>query len=420
MHKLSLPSVALMALALSACQNSDEPQATTSPTTATGVFKDHNVSGATYVSGRQTGITGTNGSFTYEAGNTVTFSVGGVTLGTANGGAVVTPVDLVTNASANSPQVRNIVRFLMMLDSDADPGNGIQISSAVRTLANSWGQVDFNSANLDTEPGLASIIAQVASVNPSTPSLPNNQTAQAHIESTLFCINAGAYIGTFTGSEQGRFGFRVDALNNQVNVISFRTLPVSATPITLTGDKNINPAFFAITPSYLKAFVSGRLDIDDLNSNADVTEIETTYTGRFPTARSVNEGDFSSIDSVNGSWSNNIAGTLGTFSGSRIGGASNTPYRFATNYTANSGPADAGLYTFDINGSNVTGVAYSVVNNTQENLSGTLTGTSLVVNTTSGITITATLDTSAGTIANGRWNGAGASGTFTGNGCRLN
>ena len=52
----------------------------------------------------------------------VTFSVGGVALGTVAAEEVITPVDLVPDGTTDTPAVQNIVRFLMMLDDDGDPG----------------------------------------------------------------------------------------------------------------------------------------------------------------------------------------------------------------------------------------------------------------------------------------------------------
>ncbi len=86
-----------------------------SVTTASGVFKDSNVSGMSYTSGGQIGTTGTDGSFTYEVGQAVTFSIGGVTIGSTTGQSVVTPVDLIPDGSSSTLQVLNIVRFLLML-----------------------------------------------------------------------------------------------------------------------------------------------------------------------------------------------------------------------------------------------------------------------------------------------------------------
>lgn len=411
MHKLTLAATIAAALALTGCHSEDEQTTESSPTIATGVFKDSNVSGLNFISGDQSGTTGTNGSFSYEVGNTVTFSIGSVTLGTAIGGSVVTPIDLITNGSIDSPQVENIIRFLLLLDSDLDWTNGIQISSAVRSLANNWPQVDFNNTDLPAE--LASIASQVASVHPGA-SLPDGPTASTHFETTLGCIYAGAYKGTFSGTDQGRVALRVNApttaFNREVNVITFSTIDSSIT--TLSGESSIDPAFFPVTANYSRAFASGRLASGS---------VETLYSGYFTTP-----------NAVEGRWQNNANGKQGEFSGTRIGGSSDAMYRFTANYISTAGAPDAGLFTFDINGTgttlNVSGVAYSQVSDSQVALSGTLntilSNSNLIATTANGVTITATADLAAGTLVGAGptpWdNGAGNSGTITGNGCRLN
>ncbi len=388
MHKLSLSAATLMVLALSGCNDGDNPnnEAAAAPVIKTGSFKDSSVAGLTYVSVGQsitTGITGSNGSFTYEDGSIVTFSIGGVTLGSAMGEDIVTPINLINNSSSESPQVQNMVRFLVMLDADADPSNGIQISTAVRTLADNWGPVNFTSIDLATD--LASIISNVASVNPITPVLLSKPAARAHIESTLQCINAGVYRGTYTGDDQGTLGLIISSNPNGVDGTIYST--ISKNSIALTSSSNV-------TPDYIRAFTS-------INSTSGHNYI----------------GGFDADNTVSGRWTNSIFGDTGSFSGTRIGGAGTAAYRFSSQYTG----SDTGLYSFDIdNSGNVSGAAYSVINNEQVTLSGTLTGTALTVTTANNVTITATLDTSAGTIASGVWSGNGNSGTFTGSGCSLN
>ncbi|HEY0894704.1 MAG TPA: hypothetical protein VGE32_16700, partial [Cellvibrio sp.] len=116
-----------------------------------GQLKDTNIAGVHFVSGGQSGTTNTSGTFSYEQGASITFSIGGITLGATTGKAVITPIDLIANGSADHLAVQNMVRFLLMLDSDGYAQNGIQISSAVQTAATGWTQIDFNSANFSTD-----------------------------------------------------------------------------------------------------------------------------------------------------------------------------------------------------------------------------------------------------------------------------
>lgn len=381
MFKKSIIAISV-ALTVSACGGGSSD--TGGVTTATGQFKDSNTAGISYVSGGQSGITGSDGSFTYEVGNTVTFTIGGVTIGSANGKPVVTPIDLVPGGSSTSVEVQNIVRFLMMLDDDGDPSNGINISASVQAIAETWSLVDFSVADLAAE--LTSIISDAASADAGVHTLPDASTARAHLEATLLCSYAGAYKGTYSGGDNGNFGFLIDASNGNVVGVSYSVpddeyIGLSGTsPISL--DQNV-------------AFVSGD------------TEAGSTFSGQF-----------TSVTEVAGSWQNTFFSINGSFSGSRIGGALDAQYRFTGNYIGN----DFGLFSFDVNESNnVTGIAYSVAGDELLTVSGTVSGTTLTATASDETAITGTLNTETGALS-GTWNDSveNLSGTFSGSGCKLN
>ena len=160
--------------------------------TATGVFKDANVSGMSFESGGENGETDANAMFTYEVGQDVIFSVGGVIVGSAAGAATVTPLDLVPGSDNATTEVVNIVRFLLMLDTDGDPTNGISISEAVRTAAENWTAIAFDDADFDN--AIATFISDAASVDGTPHILPTIADARAHFDSSLICIAAGENI----------------------------------------------------------------------------------------------------------------------------------------------------------------------------------------------------------------------------------
>ena len=380
-HKSAMIS-AVIALSLVGCSDSDDSD----DKTATGIFKDSNVAGVSYVSGEQSGITESDGSFTYETGSTVSFSIGGVEIGSAQGNSIITPVDLVTNGSSDSTQVQNIVRFLMTLDSDGDPENGLSIASAVRTAASSWEQVNFSGS--DFENVMSTIVTSAQAVDSSgSYSLPSAAEAKSHIETTLLCAYSGAFKGTYSGGDSGTWGFLVDASNGNVEGVAYSTAEEEI--ISLTGN---TPVSFNQT----RSFVSG-----DTSTGA-------SFSGRFP-----------SSDTVSGSWENSTFALSGDFSGTRIGGSVKAKYRFTGHYTG----SDYGLFSFDIDDANkVTGVAYSIVEDELHSVTGDLTNTLLLAESSSGAAITATLDTANGTISNAEWvlSSESAEGSFTGSGCKLN
>ncbi|MCU7862304.1 MAG: hypothetical protein KZQ86_21315, partial [Candidatus Thiodiazotropha sp. (ex Lucinoma kastoroae)] len=369
----------------------------TTPTTATGVFKDNNVSGVTYTSGAQSGTTDSDGSFTYEVGQPVSFNLGDVTLGSATGKSVITPIDLVAGGSSSSAEVLNLVRFLLMLDTDGDSSNGITISSAVQAIAENWSAVDFTTTNLSSE--LVTIISDVTSADGTSHTLPSTNTAQNHLESTLLCVRAGAYSGAFSGDDSGPFGVLVDASTGLLSGFAYSAFDGL---LSLSGST-------AVSFDQSATFISG-----DVSSGA-------TFSGQF-----------TSPNNLAGNWNLSSTAESGTFSGSRIGGAANATYRFTGSFTSNaSSPVTSnGLFTFDVDSSdNVTGVAHTVyasdgTENETVSLTGSLTGSSLVAQIMDGnvvdATITGTLNKATGTLS-GSWSDMdGKTGTYSGRGCKLN
>jgi hypothetical protein len=352
-------------------------------TTGTGYFKDNNVSGLTYTSGDQSGVTDASGRFTYEVGQPVTFSIGGVTIGSATGKTVMTPVDLVSGGSSSATAVQNIVRFLIMLDEDGDRENGISIAASVQETAAEWSQIDFSTSDLENE--ISSIMAAATTADGGSHTLPTATVAQNHLEETMRCSYAGAYQGTYGGDDQGVFGIMVDAQTGYASGIGYSDhmddifYLTGSTPMSY--DQNLD-------------FIVGHV-----STGADF------------------QGSFSASDAVSGIWDDPFEGNSGTFQGSRIGGALNAVYRFTGTY----GGDDDGLFAFDVDAqNNITGVAYSIFDDDLDNLTGTLSGTSLSITTDDGATASGTLNTTTGNLS-GTWQGTdGDSGTFTGAGCKLN
>ncbi len=124
--KLTLIAVAIGSLALAGCGGGSSSNTDSS----TGVFVDSAVQGVAYQTTTQSGTTNALGEYEYAAGETVTFSIGGVTLPPVAAKSVVTPFDMAGTKDASDRKVLNIGRLLQSLDSDKDPSNGITISAA--------------------------------------------------------------------------------------------------------------------------------------------------------------------------------------------------------------------------------------------------------------------------------------------------
>lgn len=166
-------------------------------TTLTGQFIDSAVQGLSYTTSTgQSGITGEGGTFSYQDGATVTFSIGGVTLGSATAQNYVTPLDLVSADTLSNTAANNITRFLMLLDNDNNPDNGISISPEIRNAADGWGPINFNSDGLDIV--LTDIITHVQTLNPDA-EFPSQLEANAHLIDTFIRLHGGAWEGTASG-----------------------------------------------------------------------------------------------------------------------------------------------------------------------------------------------------------------------------
>jgi len=102
----------------------------------TGQLIDAPVQGVRYVSGSVSGVTGDAGEFQYEEGGTIHFYIGDIALGNAvRGKALITPLDLISGGTIDTPAVINIARLLQSLDAIPDD-HIITIPAALHTMTN--------------------------------------------------------------------------------------------------------------------------------------------------------------------------------------------------------------------------------------------------------------------------------------------
>lgn len=325
--KRHLPAAVLVCLGLSACGGAVSNLGNVSPgglgaTTGKGLFRDSNVAGLEYVSGETTGVTPVEdnltltGEFTYETNAGITFFLGGVTLGTAAGQALITPVHLVANGSNTSnTEVQNIARFLQMLDNNGNPDDGIVISEAVRTVAQTWPQVNFLSTDLDSE--LVNVMSDVASVDERIPVLPDAVTAKTRLDTMLICSYSGGFGGNFqdTTGVIGRFGFLVNGKTGILSGHIYRNGSTVVTPIAGT------------TPLRFDGQNLGGISVAGRTPDGD----EFTF-------------QYTTLNQIDGNWQNSATSQQGTFSGPRINVAQTPIYLF----TGTFGGDDTGIMSFGI------------------------------------------------------------------------
>ena len=189
MHFNRMPALIALALIVSACSSGGGGGSSgggggngATPATVTGVFVDSTVAGIQYFTQTKSGVTNSAGEYDYLPGETVTFKIGDIVVGSAPAGPVVTPLTLVSGATDETdPIVTNIVRLLLTLDDDGNPDNGISIPTSTLTAAAGL-SVDFtiDPVNLGSDTGVSTLLTAV-----SAPPLVDSATAQTHFAQTL-------------------------------------------------------------------------------------------------------------------------------------------------------------------------------------------------------------------------------------------
>lgn len=208
--RIILPLVAAALIAGCGGGGGGSPPAagTPPPANLTGVFSDAPVAGLSYrTSTGNTGTTDAQGQFSYAAGDTVTFSVGNVTLGTTQqtltasttGATTVTPVNLVAGATnATNTGVTAIGQLLDTLNNIAvatgtGKGGIFTIPANAATLVASLGTTNLGTTtasltSAQLQPVVSAAGNVASSVSPTTAA-----NAQANLNQG---INASSVIGT--------------------------------------------------------------------------------------------------------------------------------------------------------------------------------------------------------------------------------
>lgn len=146
-------------------------------TIKSGVFVDAPVSGLYYETATLSGKTDSDGKFSYRAGETVTFKIGNLTLGSSAGSDTVTPLSLTgeTDIDNVSSKAVNIARILQTIDANNSDNVSISIPSSLDSL-------DVGSVDFTNEVDLQRIVEQAKTITSNNYALVDADTAENNMQ----------------------------------------------------------------------------------------------------------------------------------------------------------------------------------------------------------------------------------------------
>lgn len=147
----------------------------------TGVFLDGPVAGLRYEGTRYSGTTDAQGRYQYDPGDEVCFFLGFIEFGCAQARGILSPIDLFPDADAEDARVLNVVRFLMSLDVDGDPSNGIDVRGIQTVAGDAAIDFDQSSTAFGEDPLVLGFVAEEGFDG----ELVDEETADMHLEESL-------------------------------------------------------------------------------------------------------------------------------------------------------------------------------------------------------------------------------------------
>jgi hypothetical protein len=164
--------------------------------TSSGILSDSPVGGVQYTtSGGYSGVTAADGRYAYNPGETVTFKIGAITLGTVTATGTVTPLELASAATNKENVATNLLVLLQSLDSDGNPANGITINDATKTAAATATTIDLTQAPASFASTSNSTLTTVMSTAKVPKTAPVSEAdALAHFKAEFFKNLAGSWV----------------------------------------------------------------------------------------------------------------------------------------------------------------------------------------------------------------------------------
>ena len=261
----------------------------------TGYFTDSAVEGLTYTTDTQSGVTDLNGAFTYQAGETVVFSIGDFVLGeSATAAPEMTPLDLIpdsflpTTRNELSPLLRNktintaeviafrklsnMLTFLQALDYDKDASNGI-------TIADGMGIV-LEGVSIDFSAELTEFKKTIPLRRVMSAAVTQNLISSGFIKEPGQALNHFYQAQEISHSFKARATFSVDTdANGEPNSITTYTYDDNGNRLNYSFDTDANGEPNSITTYAYDTDGNQLTQSEDTNGDGEANEIYTyTYT----------------------------------------------------------------------------------------------------------------------------------------------
>ena len=170
----------------------------TEATTKTGTFVDSPVEGLKYSTSTLSGFTDNQGRFQYKDGETVTFKIGGLELGSAKGSELITPLTLTNESDLNniSSKSTNIARVLQSLDEEPTNSGLIKIPSSLKNL-------NIPSIDIESDADLNTILQKAQDITSKDYVLKDSITAKSDMKKYIELYNKYSLLGAGTYSGKG-------------------------------------------------------------------------------------------------------------------------------------------------------------------------------------------------------------------------
>lgn len=166
--------------------------------TLTGTFIDSPVKGLFYETATFSGYTNENGEFNYKSGETITFSLGNMKLGSVNAQSKITPLTLTDENDLNniSAKATGIARLLQSLDNNSSNG-------AILSIPQSLINLDIKGLDLESDADLNTILTRAQGITSNTYTLVNATIAQNRMKKYIELENTYPSIKNIYNSNKG-------------------------------------------------------------------------------------------------------------------------------------------------------------------------------------------------------------------------